>query len=111
MKLSRADVLGRVFLIPGYLNGNSVNTIPRSFRGKFPKEATADSRPNSGTGSLLFEFNMWIWRYGRTLPRQISVEQAVKYLWSKLNPGHVVLRLFGARVIEPWQRELLLCSE
>ncbi len=78
LKLSRAEVqlarlaglavlfgVGRVLLIPCYLNGNSVNTIPRSFRGKIPKEATADSRPDSGTGSRLFEINMWLWRYGR----------------------------------------------
>jgi hypothetical protein len=54
LKLSRAEVLGRVPLIPCYLNGNSVNVIPRSFRGKIKKEATADSRSDSGTGSRLF---------------------------------------------------------
>jgi hypothetical protein len=48
LKLSRADVLGRLPLIPCYLNGNSVNTIPRSFRSKISKEATADFRPDSG---------------------------------------------------------------
>ena len=26
----------------------------------------------------LFEINMWMWRYGRTFPRQISVDQAVE---------------------------------
>ncbi len=76
----------RVPLISCYLNSNSVNssrlnTIPRSSRGKIPKEATADFRPDSGTGSNLFEINMWLWRYRRTLPglpRQISVDQAVE---------------------------------
>ena len=58
-------------------NLNPVNTIPGSFRGKIPKEATADYRPNSGTEQM-FEISMWIWRYGRTLPCQISVEQAVE---------------------------------
>jgi hypothetical protein len=37
----------------------------------------ADSRPDSGTGSRLFEINLWMWRYGRNFPRQISVDQAV----------------------------------
>ncbi len=49
-------VIRRVPVIPYYLNGNSVNTIPRSFRGnpgKIPKEDTADSRPDSGNGSRL----------------------------------------------------------
>ena len=72
------NVLGRVPLIPCYLNGNSVNTIPHCFRGKIPREAAADSRPDNGTGSRLFEINMWMWRYGRTFPRQISVDQAVE---------------------------------
>jgi hypothetical protein len=52
------NVLGRVPLIPFYLNGNSVDTIPHCFRGKIPREAAADSRPDSGMGSRLFEINM-----------------------------------------------------
>jgi hypothetical protein len=72
------NVLGRVPLIPCYLNGNSANTITHYFRGKIPREASADSRPNSGTGKRLFEINMWMWRYGRTVPRQISMNQAVE---------------------------------
>ncbi len=60
--------------------GNSVNTIPRSFRGKImiQKEAAADFRPNSGTVSRLFAINMWMWHYGRTFASQISVYQAVE---------------------------------
>jgi hypothetical protein len=74
------NVLGRVPLIQCYQNGNSANIIPHNLRGKIPTEAAADSRPDSGTGSRLFEINMWMWRYGRTatFPRQFSVEQAVK---------------------------------
>ena len=36
------------------------------------------SRPDSGTGSRLFKINMWMWCYGRTFPRQISVDEAVE---------------------------------
>ena len=71
------NVLGRVPLIPCYLNGNSSNTIPYRYRGAIPAEAAADSRPDSGTGSRLFEINIWMWRYGRTFPRQVSVADAV----------------------------------
>jgi hypothetical protein len=88
-----------------YLNGNSVNTI-HLFRGKFLKKAAADSRPNSGTGSRLFEINMWMWRYGRTFPSQFSVEQAVDMLRKGVQdsearasrPRHEELRLFGASI-------------
>ncbi len=61
----------------------SVNTIPHFFRGKIPREGAADSRPDNRTGSRLFEINMWMWRYGRTFPRQISVDQAVELEFRK----------------------------
>ena len=51
-------------------------TIPHSFRQNVPDGAAADSRPDSGTGSRLFEVNIWMWRYGRAFPRKISVEDA-----------------------------------
>jgi hypothetical protein len=72
------NVLGRVPLIPCYLNGNTANTIPHKYRSRIPREAAADSRPDSGTGSRLFEVNVWMWRYGRTFPREITVEKAVE---------------------------------
>ena len=70
------NVLGRVPLMPCYLKGNLHNTIPHSFRHAVPSGAAADSRPDSGTGSKLFEVNIWMWRYGRAFPRKISVEDA-----------------------------------
>ena len=71
------NVLGRVPLIPCYLNGNASNTIPYRYRGAVPAEAAADSRPDNGTGSRLFEINIWMWRYGRTFPREVTVADAV----------------------------------
>ena len=72
------NVLGRVPLIPCYLNGNTSITIPYRYRGAIPAEAAADSRPDSGTGSRLFEINIsrWMWRYGRSFPREITVAEA-----------------------------------
>jgi hypothetical protein len=72
------NVLGRVPLIPCYLNGNTMNSIPHKYRSQIPREAAADSRPDSGTGSRLFEVNICMWLYERTFSREISVEQAVK---------------------------------
>jgi hypothetical protein len=66
----------RVPLMPCYLKGNLHNTIPHSLRHAVPAGAAADSRPDSGTGSRLFEVNIWMWRYGRAFPRKISVEDA-----------------------------------
>ena len=72
------NVLGRVPLILCYLNGNTCNTIPHKYRGAIPAEAAADTRQDSGTGSRLFEINIWMWRYGRTFPREITVADSVE---------------------------------
>ena len=49
------------------------------YRGATPAWAAADSRPDRGTGSRLFdpEVNIWMWRYGRTFPQEFSVADAV----------------------------------
>jgi hypothetical protein len=72
------NVLGRVSLLPCYMmaRGNKQNTIPHALRYHVPTGASADSRPNSGTGSRLFEVNIWMWRYGRAFPRKITVKDA-----------------------------------
>ena len=96
--------LGRVPLIPCYLNGNAVNTIPHCFRSKTLKEAATDSRPDSGTGRTLFEIDMCI-RKRWTFPREFSVEQAVamhkKRVQESRLPGHKEPRLFGAGMRKP----------
>ncbi len=70
------NVLGRVPLLPCYMMGNKQNTTPHALRYHVLNGAAADSRPNSGTGSRLFEVNIWMWRYGRAFPRKISVKDA-----------------------------------
>jgi hypothetical protein len=71
------NILGRVPLLPCYFKGKTVHTIPYSCRSQIPREAAADSRPDSGTGSRLFEVNIWMWTYGRPFPRKFSVVEAV----------------------------------
>ena len=56
--------------------GNKHNTIPFALRHEVPAGAAADSRDVSGTGSRLFEVNIWMWRYGRAFPRKVSVKYA-----------------------------------
>jgi hypothetical protein len=72
------NVLDQVPFILCYLNGNTCNTIPHKYRGATPAEAAEDSRPDSGTGSRLFEINIWMWRYGRTFPPEIAVAESVE---------------------------------
>ncbi len=47
------NVLGQVPLIPCYLNGNSVNTIPHCFRGKIPGQGKLQriQDPTTGLGA------------------------------------------------------------
>jgi len=70
------NVLGRAPLSPCYMMGNKHNTIPYALRYEVPDGAAADSREDNGTGSRLFEVNIWKWRYGRALPRKVSVKDA-----------------------------------
>ena len=70
------NVLGRVPLSPCYMMGNKHNTIPYALRYEVPEGAAAESRLDSGTGSRLFEVNIWMWRYGRAFPRKVSVKDA-----------------------------------
>ena len=75
-----ADVLtGSEHILKAYAEKHSLTaTAIKDLIAEIPREASADSRPNSGTGSRLFEINMWMWRYGRTFPREISVDQDVE---------------------------------
>jgi len=71
------NMLGRVPLIPCFLEGQAVNTIPHSYRGHCDLSgATADSRPGAGNGATLWEVHIWMWRYGRSLPRTTTIEEA-----------------------------------
>ncbi len=69
------NVLGSVPLIPCYMMGNKHNTIMHALWHEVPDGAAADSREDNGTGSRLFEVNIWIWHYGR-FPRKVSVKDA-----------------------------------
>ena len=71
------NVLGRVPLMPCFLEGSCHHTIPHSFGGHDLQGAKADTRQGSGNGSKLYEVNLWLWRYGRGQPRKMSVAEAL----------------------------------
>ena len=81
-----------------YLKGNQTNIIPYSLqvRHKVPQGAAADSRQDSGTGSRLFEVNIWMWRYGRALPRNVSVADAKEMCRKRIQ----VSRRMGAETLK-----------
>jgi hypothetical protein len=67
-------------------------------------------------GAALIEINKWMWRYGRTFPRQISVDQAVEFRKKRVQESRVrgaetVRRRAAAGVMQRGQRKLPLRSE
>ena len=75
------NVLGRVPMIPCFVAGNTQPTIPHRFArgGRAVLGAgAADTRPDSGNGSRLYELHLWMWRYGRGQVRRVSVAKAME---------------------------------
>ena len=82
-------VLCRAPLTPCFLDGNSTNTIPHSKRSEsrnFP-HGKCDSQPGAGNGSLVYEVNMPLWRFGRGKSRGMSVEDAAKERSARIEEG------------------------
>jgi hypothetical protein len=72
-----ANVLGRAPLIPCFIDGNTHLTIPYKFKNsRILGSASADTQPDRGNGSRLYEVNLWLWRYGRGQPRTMSIDEA-----------------------------------
>ena len=94
--MENVTVLGRVPLIPCFLRGNKDNTIPHSLRHHVPDGAAADSRPYSGTGSRLFEVNIWMLNYWRAFPIKISVADAAEMRQKRVQES----RLKGAETLK-----------
>ena len=69
--------LGRVPLMPCFLDGNTTPTIPKSQREqkrtKFPWGQADNPR---GLGSKLYEVNNFMWEFGRPKKREMSFEAA-----------------------------------
>jgi hypothetical protein len=71
--------MGRVPLVPCFLDGSDHPTIPNAYsrfkNSKFP-HGKADGLGRPGSGSRLFQVNHWLWRFGKVVKRDMSVEQA-----------------------------------
>ena len=81
-----ADVLGRVPLMPLFLQGNSTPTISHQLRQhrspRFP-HGLADAANESGRkGSNVYDFNQWLWQFGwgktRLGPGGLSVAESLR---------------------------------
>jgi hypothetical protein len=67
------DLLGRVPLIPCFLDGNATSTIPHKYSSRqqdaFEYGCADGAGPTSRRGSHVYEINTWLWNFGRPQPR------------------------------------------
>ena len=76
------DLLGRVPLIPCFLDGNATSTIPHKYASRqktaFECGCADGPGPASRKGSHVYEINTWLWSFGRPQPRVggLSVSKA-----------------------------------
>ena len=67
------DLLGRVPLIPCFLDGNATSTIPHKYasrqRTAFDCRCADGPGQASRKGSHVYEINTWLWSFGRPQPR------------------------------------------
>jgi hypothetical protein len=67
------DLLGRVPLIPCFLDGNATSTIPHKYSGRqrdaFECGCADGAGPTTRRGSHVYEINTWLWNFGRPQPR------------------------------------------
>ena len=63
------DLLGRVPLVPCFLDGNATSTIPHKYSSRqkdaFEYGCADGTGSNSRRGSHVYEINTWLWNFGR----------------------------------------------
>ena len=68
------NILGSVPMMPYFVGDNTQPTIPYRFRIQRGRAGwAADTRPDAGNGSRLYELNLCMWRYGLGQERKVSI--------------------------------------
>ena len=107
-----ANVLGRAPLIPCFIDGNTHPTIPCKFKNsRILGTASADTQPDGGNGSRLYEVNLWLWRYGRGQPRTMSIEEAEAARQDRVNEAKKRAEETKKRCWEATAREGAMAAE
>ncbi len=85
------DLLGRVPLIPCFLDGNATSTIPHKYssrqRDAFECCCADGAGPTTRRGCHVYEINTWLCNFGRPQPRVggLSVAKTEKILRKSLS--------------------------
>jgi hypothetical protein len=82
-KRGKVGKVEKVARTPGFSKSRTeqcfISNHQRLEEGTFCASELAGIEPTPArSGRAEYEINIWMWRYGRTFPRQISVEQAVE---------------------------------
>jgi hypothetical protein len=68
-----ANMVGRIPLMPCFLDGNTTQTIPHKYsknKNSCFQAGCADTAAENGRcGSNVYEVNTWLWQFGRGKPR------------------------------------------
>ncbi len=67
------NMVGRIPLIPCFLDGNKTQTIPHKYSKNrnscFPTGCADIAAEDGRCGSNVYEVNTWLWMFGRGKPR------------------------------------------
>ncbi len=67
------NMVGRIPLMPCYLDGNETPTIPHKYsknkKSCFPAGCADAAAEDGRRGSNVYEVNTWLWQFGRSKPR------------------------------------------
>jgi hypothetical protein len=66
-------MVGRIPLMPCFLDGNATPTIPHKYsknkQSCFPAGCADSAAEDGRRGSNVYEVNTWLWQFGRGKPR------------------------------------------
>ena len=78
------NMVGRIPLIPCFLDGNATPTIPHKYSknksATFPAGCADAAADDGRRGSNVYEVNTWLWQFGRGKPRigGLTIEETSK---------------------------------
>ncbi len=86
--------------------GNRYPTIPHRFKDdQRLGDASHETQRDRGNGSMLYEVNIWMWRYGRGRSRMVSIaeDERIRSVSARAGSGRPQRRgSVAARPLQQW---------
>ena len=75
------NMVGRIPLMPCFLDGNSTPTIPHKYSKNknscFPAGCADSAAEDGRRGSNVYDVNPWLWQFGRGKPRLGTIKETL----------------------------------